>query len=197
MGAINVIVTIMNMRAPGMSLLKMPLFTWTWLITAYLLDRGHAGARGRRDDAADGSLLRHDVLRGVGRRRSRDVPAHLLVLRASRGLHHDPAGVRDRVGDHPDVLTQAAVRLRRDGVRDRLDRVPVVHRLGASHVHRRHAARRADVLHARDDADRRADRREGVQLDRDDVQGLDLLRTADAVRARRSCSCSRSADSRA
>ena len=37
MGAINVIVTIMNMRAPGMTLLKMPLFTWSWLITAYLL----------------------------------------------------------------------------------------------------------------------------------------------------------------
>ncbi len=37
MGAINIIVTIMNLRAPGMTLLKMPLFTWTWLITAYLL----------------------------------------------------------------------------------------------------------------------------------------------------------------
>ena len=37
MGAINVIVTIMNMRAPGMTLLRMPLFCWTWLITAYLL----------------------------------------------------------------------------------------------------------------------------------------------------------------
>jgi len=37
MGAINIIVTIMNMRAPGMGLLKMPLFVWTWLITAYLL----------------------------------------------------------------------------------------------------------------------------------------------------------------
>jgi cytochrome c oxidase subunit 1 len=37
MGAINVIVTIMNMRAPGMTLLKLPLFCWTWLITAYLL----------------------------------------------------------------------------------------------------------------------------------------------------------------
>ncbi len=37
MGAINVIVTIMNMRAPGMNLLRMPLFCWSWLITAYLL----------------------------------------------------------------------------------------------------------------------------------------------------------------
>jgi cytochrome c oxidase subunit 1 len=36
-GAINVAVTILNMRAPGMTLLKMPLFVWTWLITAYLL----------------------------------------------------------------------------------------------------------------------------------------------------------------
>jgi cytochrome c oxidase subunit 1 len=37
MGSINIIVTILNMRAPGMSLMKMPLFCWTWLITAYLL----------------------------------------------------------------------------------------------------------------------------------------------------------------
>jgi cytochrome c oxidase subunit 1 len=37
MGAINVIVTIVNMRAPGMTLLKLPLFSWSWLITAYLL----------------------------------------------------------------------------------------------------------------------------------------------------------------
>ena len=37
MGAINIIVTVMNMRAPGMTLMKMPLFVWTWLITAFLL----------------------------------------------------------------------------------------------------------------------------------------------------------------
>jgi cytochrome c oxidase subunit 1 len=36
-GAINIVVTILNMRAPGMTLLKMPMFAWTWLITAYLL----------------------------------------------------------------------------------------------------------------------------------------------------------------
>jgi cytochrome c oxidase subunit 1 len=37
MGAINIATTILNMRAPGMTLMKMPLFVWTWLITAYLL----------------------------------------------------------------------------------------------------------------------------------------------------------------
>jgi len=37
LGSINIITTILNMRAPGMTLMKMPLFCWTWLITAYLL----------------------------------------------------------------------------------------------------------------------------------------------------------------
>jgi len=37
MGAINIIVTIRNMRAPGMKLMQMPMFCWSWLITAYLL----------------------------------------------------------------------------------------------------------------------------------------------------------------
>jgi len=37
MGSINIITTILNMRAPGMTMMKMPMFCWTWLITAYLL----------------------------------------------------------------------------------------------------------------------------------------------------------------
>jgi len=37
LGAINIIVTVFNMRAPGMTMMKLPLFVWAWLITAFLL----------------------------------------------------------------------------------------------------------------------------------------------------------------
>jgi cytochrome c oxidase subunit 1 len=35
--SINLIVTVLNMRAPGMSLMKMPVFTWMSLVTQFLL----------------------------------------------------------------------------------------------------------------------------------------------------------------
>ena len=37
MGSVNIVATVLNMRAPGMTLMKMPMFCWTWLITAFLL----------------------------------------------------------------------------------------------------------------------------------------------------------------
>jgi cytochrome c oxidase subunit 1 len=36
-GSINIVTTILNMRAPGMTLMKMPMFVWTWLVTAYMI----------------------------------------------------------------------------------------------------------------------------------------------------------------
>src|SRR5947208_6339670 len=36
-GAFNFLVTIINLRAPGMSLMRMPVFTWNTLITSFLL----------------------------------------------------------------------------------------------------------------------------------------------------------------
>ncbi|MGH2686741.1 MAG: cbb3-type cytochrome c oxidase subunit I, partial [Actinomycetota bacterium] len=35
--AVNLIVTILNMRAPGMTLMRMPIFTWMQLVTQFLL----------------------------------------------------------------------------------------------------------------------------------------------------------------
>ncbi|MEA2646970.1 MAG: cytochrome c oxidase subunit [Chloroflexota bacterium] len=37
LGGVNFLVTILNMRAPGMTLFRMPLFTWSMLITAFLV----------------------------------------------------------------------------------------------------------------------------------------------------------------
>lgn len=37
LSSINIIVTIFNMRARGMTMMKLPIFVWSWLITAFLL----------------------------------------------------------------------------------------------------------------------------------------------------------------
>ena len=57
MGAINVIATVLNMRAPGMTLMKMPLFVWTWLITAYLLIAVMPVLSRRRNHVADRQIF--------------------------------------------------------------------------------------------------------------------------------------------
>jgi cytochrome c oxidase subunit I len=37
LGAINLVVTVLNLRAPGMTLFKMPVFTWMGLVTQFLI----------------------------------------------------------------------------------------------------------------------------------------------------------------
>jgi len=183
MGAINIVTTILNMRAPGMTMMRMPLFVWTWLITAYLL------------------IAVMPVLAGA---------VTMLLTDRHFGTHFfNAAGGGDPVMfqhifwffGHPEVyimilpafgivsqiiptFAQAAVRLRLHGVCDRLHRDPVLHRVGASHVHHRHADFGAAVLHVCDDADRGADRGKGIQLGRHHVARLHDLRNPDAVRGR-------------
>jgi hypothetical protein len=71
-------------------------------------DRRDAGARRLGDDAAHRPPFRHQLLQCRRRRRPGAVPARVLVLRAPRGLHPDPAGVRNHLRDPAGVLAQAA-----------------------------------------------------------------------------------------
>jgi hypothetical protein len=183
MGSINIITTILNMRAPGMTLMKMPLFCWTWLITAYLLiavmpvlagavtmlltDRHFGTSFFNAAGGGDPVLFQH-IFWFFGH-----PEVYIMILPAF--------GDRLARSSRPSRASRCSATL--DGLRDR-DRSILSFIVWAHHMSRdRHAAHRPAVLHVRDDADRGPDRREGVQLGGHDVARLDDLRDADAVRA--------------
>ena len=191
MGSINIITTILNLRAPGMTLMKMPLFCWTWLITAYLLiavmpvlagavtmlltDRHFGTTFFNAAGGGDPVLFQH-VFWFFGH------PEVYIIILPAFGIISQiiPAFSRKPLFGYASMVYAT-----------RRDRDPVVHRLGAPHVHRRHAGGRPAVLHVRDDADRGADGREGVQLGGDDVEGLDDASRRRCCSRSASCSCSR------
>ena len=173
LGAINFLVTIFKMRAPGMTLFRMPILVWTVLVTSVLvlmatpvitsalimlfIDRNYGGV----------------VLRPARRRRRDPVPEHLLVLLASGGLRHDPAGDGHGQRDPAGLLAQAAVRLQGVRLRHGRDRRPGLLGVGPPHVHDRRGL--PAVLQHHDLPDRGPDRGQDVQLGVHDV-----ARAADA-----------------
>src|SRR5581483_11272897 len=142
------------------------------------------GAVGGADDADPRPAGRHPLLRARRRREPDPLPARLLVLRAPGGLHHDPAGDGDDLGDHSRLLAQADLRLHRDRLVDGGDRLLLDARLGPPHVRGRPADGPRLVLHDQLDDHRRADRREDLQLAGDALARQHLVRHPDAVGGR-------------
>ena len=194
MGGLNYVVTVLQGRTRGMTLMRLPLTVWgIFTATVLALACLPRFVRRLRDDAARpgaGDQLLHAVDRRDGgkarlRRRQPDpVPAPVLVLRPSRGLHRRPAGVRDRVRSDQHPRAQEHLRLSHDGMGDRRHRRPQLRGVGAPHVRQRHGPL-FRLLLRHDDADhRRADRDQGLQLGADPVARRHPPHRADAVRPR-------------
>ena len=70
-GSINMIVTILQLRAPGMTMMRLPFFVWAQLVTSFLLLLAFPPLQARRGPAADGSARRHELLPAERARRLR------------------------------------------------------------------------------------------------------------------------------
>ena len=112
--AVEIIVSILKMRAPGMSLDRMPIFGWYMLVTALMMLVAFPPLILALDPARVRARLRPAVLRSDARRRRAAVAAPVLAVRPPRRLHHLPADGRRAVDADPGLRRPAARRLPRD-----------------------------------------------------------------------------------
>ena len=181
LGAVNFITTIFCMRAPGMTMFRMPIFTWNALLTSMLvlmafpvlaaallvleIDR-RLGAH-VFDAASGGAILWQNLFWFFGH------PEVYILAIPFFGIATEIIPVFSRK-----PLFGYKTHDRRDG----RDRRPVDDRVGAPHVHHRRGA--AAVLLVHELPDRDPDRDQVLQLDRHHVEGPAHLRAADAVLGR-------------
>ena len=196
MGALNFITTTLDLRAKGMTLMRMPLTVWAWFITAILgllafgvllaagilllLDRIWAPASSFPVVVVNGQLTAH-------KGGSPLLWQHLFWFFGHPEVY---IAILPGMGVASQILStfcaQAGLRLSRDGVRDAGDRLPGLHGLGPSHVHERHEPVLGVRLLAADDVDRRAVGDQDVQL------AGDALEEPRSLLLRRCCSRSAS-----
>ena len=103
-GAVNLAVTVINMRAPGMSLFRVPVFVWMGLVVQLLLAFSLPIITVALFQLLFDREFADELLRSDGGRGSDPVAAPVLAVRTSRGLHPDPPRVRHRLGGPAGLL---------------------------------------------------------------------------------------------
>ena len=181
MTGLNFIVTILKMRAPGMTFTRMPLFVWGQFATAPLLmiaTTALAAALAAPLIERQFGVPFFDPTKGGS---PVHVAAHVLVLFASGRLYHGFAGLRHHLRSAAHLLPKANLRLQADRVLVDGDRVGWVHGLGAPHVHLGARAVLAGALHDPHVRDRRADRYQDRFVDGNPLSRKDSLYDGDAL----------------
>ena len=182
LGAVNFLVTIFKMRAPGMTLFRMPIMVWTVLVTSVLgllatpvltsalimlfIDRNYGGSFFDPRNGGD-AILYQNIFWFYSH------PAVYIMVLPAMGMISEILPVFSRkplFGYKAFVFATAGI-----GALGLLG-------VGPPHVHDRGGL--PAVLQPHDVPDRRADRREDVQLDLHDVARQAEPLDAAAVRAR-------------
>ena len=135
--SVNIVTTVLTMRARGMHMFRMPIFTWNMLVTSILVLLAFpvltsAGVMLFADRHLGGAHLRPGPRGGAD-----PLAAPVLVLRPPRGLHAGPAVLRGRHRDLRRVRPAAGVRLPGPGAGHAGHRRPVGQRVGPPHVRHR------------------------------------------------------------
>ena len=181
---LNFVVTIHRMRAPGMTWDRLPLFIWAHYATSIIQLLGTPVIAVTLVLVVLERALHLGIFDPDARRRPAAVPAPVLVLFPSRGVHHDSALDGSGQRNYSVLLAQAHFRLQVRGPVEHQHRRFRLSGLGPPHVRGRNFALcRADLLRPQLPGCRPFGH-QGLQLDRDHVQGLDHVFHAHAVRLR-------------
>ena len=168
----NIIVTTFKMRAPGMSLNRIPIFVWAQLVVAFMIVFAMPAVA-----TASTLMLATDRAVNMHWFNPAEGGDALLWQHIFWFFGHPEVyiiflpGARDGHADRRDVLPAAGVRLHGDRDGEHRDGVLRVRPVGAPHVRDADPRARPEPVHGGEHGDRHSDRRADLLLDRHDVGG--------------------------